>query len=130
MCQLEALPAGSQQRDLHQAVSLLVSQLGALSRAGERHDPSPEEEGTDAYRAVEAGMLMLSSAYSIKPNSSAVLTPNRRRWTSVSAVSMTDFKYGVFGLPDLSPTHDLRRVSLLRRDCLFAYQYISDKTLC
>ncbi len=49
-----------------------ISQQGALSRAGERYDPSPEE-GTDAYRAVEVGMLMLSSAYSIKPNSSAVL---------------------------------------------------------
>ena len=51
---------------------LLISKLGALSRAGERYDPSPEEDA-DAYRAVEVGMLMLSSAYSIKPNSSAVL---------------------------------------------------------
>ena len=72
LCQLEALTAGSQQRDLHQAVSLLVSQQGALSRAGERCDPSPEKD-TDAYPAVEVDMLMLSSAYTIKPNSSAVL---------------------------------------------------------
>ena len=71
-CQLEALTAGSQQRDLHQAVSLLVSQQGALSRAGERCDPSPEKD-TDAYPAVEVDMLMLNSAYTIKPNSSAVL---------------------------------------------------------
>jgi hypothetical protein len=63
---------GPKQRDLHQAVSLIVSQQGALSRAGERNNHSSQED-TDDYPAVEVCMLMVNSAYTIKPNSSAVL---------------------------------------------------------
>ncbi len=50
-----------------------INQQGALSRADDELYCPSSEKGTDAYPAVEVGMLMLSSAYTIKPNSSAFL---------------------------------------------------------